>query len=330
MRNKLLFCNIGWMENYCGITDTDKIINGGKYIIENQTGGEIYNFQDYKGYCYGYVQPVNNSENVSDGRINITKLGASETDASIDGIDVVLTAKRPKGKTVIIGYYKNATVYREKQINPNSNLLDIQNHPYGFRFKSKKSDVKLLSIDERNITVPRAGGTHGIKGGFGQSPVWFAQNLDDKEFFKTVNDLLEGKKPVRKAPPDNLMKKIIEVRAVEVATAYYLDKGYLIESVEKENRGWDLEAKLNDVTLLLEIKGLSSREIYAGITPNEYKAMQNNKINQDYRLCIVSNCVGTFPTLSVFSLNVPSQKWIDQTGKELLIQEKIAAIVTTT
>lgn len=329
MRNKLLFCNIGWMENYRGITDTDQIINGGKYIKENQTGGEVYNFQDFEGYYYGYVQPVNNSEKVSDGRINIDKLGASSGDSHINGIDVILTAKRPKGRTVIIGFYKNATVYRDKQINPNSNLVDNQNNPFGYRFKAKKSDVKLLFKDERNITVPRAGGIHGIKGGFGQSPVWFAQNLDDKAFFKSVYDLLDSNLPKTKAPKDSVLRKIVEVRAVEIVIKYFLDMGYHIENVERENRGWDLEASLNDVKLLLEIKGLSSQSIYAGITPNEYRAMKNNRTNQDYRLCIVSDCMEKQPTLSIFSLNPPTQKWIDQNGVELIIEEKTAAIVST-
>lgn len=327
MRNKLLFCNIGWMNEYRGITDTDKIINGGKYVEANNVGGEIFNFKEYNGEYYGYVQPKSDKQNVSGGRINIDQLGASPSDESIDGINVIFTAKGPKG-TVIIGFYKNATVYREKQIHPYSDLLDTQGKPYGYRFKAKKGDVRLLPVDDRTIPVPRATGKNGSIGGMGQSPVWYAKNLNDEGFFTSVDGLLNGKKPARKTLTDSLMNKFVEKQAVKTAIDYFSEKGYEIKSVESENVGWDLEATLNETTLLIEVKGLSSKAIYAGITPNEYKAMKNPKINQNYRLCIVTECHNTSPLLSVFALNIPSQSWIDQHNNILIIEEKTAAMVS--
>ena len=40
---RIIFCNIAYMKNYCGI-ENDTPVNGGKYIAENKDGGEAYNF----------------------------------------------------------------------------------------------------------------------------------------------------------------------------------------------------------------------------------------------------------------------------------------------
>ncbi|MEQ5399421.1 hypothetical protein ABN303_01820 [Providencia rettgeri] len=48
----ILFCNIGWMENYRGET-TDKIVNGGSYVSEMKTGHENRNFLEFGGKYYG-------------------------------------------------------------------------------------------------------------------------------------------------------------------------------------------------------------------------------------------------------------------------------------
>ena len=42
------------MTGYCGTDNGDILVNGGKFPKKNKTGGEIYNFLDYDGMCYGY------------------------------------------------------------------------------------------------------------------------------------------------------------------------------------------------------------------------------------------------------------------------------------
>lgn len=103
MPNPMLFCNTGWMVHYKGISDTDKIIGGGKYVKLNNDGGEVYNFYNRDGHYYGYVQPVNVTNRVTGGTIHVEKLGAPKKAMSISGVDVILTAKRPKGRTVVVG-----------------------------------------------------------------------------------------------------------------------------------------------------------------------------------------------------------------------------------
>lgn len=63
---------------------------------------------------YGYVQPPNAGAKADQGQINIDRLGGAGAD-SVDGVLVVWTARRPKGGTVVVGWYKDATVYRYYQ-----------------------------------------------------------------------------------------------------------------------------------------------------------------------------------------------------------------------
>jgi hypothetical protein len=181
------------MENYQGITDTDKLINGGKYVDDYKVGGEIYNFKNFNGFCYGYVQPVSKKDNISGGTININELGAHSSDEFITGVDVILTAYRPKSKThksgtVVVGWYKNATVYRNKQKGHPKRFYDIQKQLFGYRFKTEFHNATLLPEDERNLFVPIAGGLNGIKGGLGQSNVWYALNSNKSELISQFKE----------------------------------------------------------------------------------------------------------------------------------------------
>lgn len=214
--NKLLFCNTGWMESYKGKSDTDTISNGGKYVTANQVGGEIYNFNDFDGFCYGYVQPVSKKTNISGGTIDIDKLGARSTDEYITGVDVILTAYRPQsaifnGGTVVIGWYKDATVYRNKQENHPKHLYDTQNQLFGYRFKTQSHNAKLLPIIDRNLNVPRAGGLNGIKGGLGQSNVWYALNLNKTELISKFIEELTSRLYSTNTKADELIKDLEEI-----------------------------------------------------------------------------------------------------------------------
>ncbi|SQC01502.1 hypothetical protein [Clostridium tetanomorphum] len=41
---KILFCNIGWMKRYKGVTGDDNITLSGEYVDKNHKGAEQYNF----------------------------------------------------------------------------------------------------------------------------------------------------------------------------------------------------------------------------------------------------------------------------------------------
>ena len=99
--------NIGWMKHYQGQTPSDRIFNGGSYVQENKTGGEVRNFKPVNGRCYGYVRTQNG------GPINMKRLGARADADYADDVTVVFTATPPEGGNRVVGWYRNARVWRE-------------------------------------------------------------------------------------------------------------------------------------------------------------------------------------------------------------------------
>jgi len=294
-----IFCNTGWMENYKGLTSKDKISGGGSYVDQNASGHEVCNFYEYQKNVYGYVQP-------SGSQINISRLGASNTDESIRNITVIWTAKRPEGGTVIVGWYKNATVYRYYQNFTKQPPLHKKNKLPGYWITAKAKDVNLLSIDERTISIPR--GTAGM----GRSHIWYADSPDKVEFLNNVKALIKGKRaktPVAKRnkgnDPEHNAK--VEKSAIQKTIRYYEDLGYQVNSVEKDNVGWDLEAKVGRNKLLIEVKGLSGKSLSIQLTPNEFRAFSEK--SQNYRLSIVTNAL-IKPMLAICRYSKEEQSWV--------------------
>lgn len=177
----ILFCNIGWMNHYNGI-DGDSIERGGEYN-QHSTGHEVCNFSNNAGTLYGYVQPT--------GQIKIEKLRADEKDESVSGVTVVWTARPKNGGTVVVGWYKDATVFREAQKITKPNAIQMKNGVSTFRIKAPADKAVLLPVEQRELMIPRA-----VKGGIGQSNVWFADKEESQEIVNRVTALInEGVPP---------------------------------------------------------------------------------------------------------------------------------------
>lgn len=320
MGKHILFCNVGWMSRYQGITPSDKIVGGGAYVRIEQRGHEVCNFLPAKEKIYGYVQPHGS-------QIKIERIGASKNDDELSDVDVVFTARRPgAGGTVVVGWYKNATVFRHPQQVKWISKTHEKNGVDAHWVSTAAENFVLLPLDQRNIVVPRG------KGGMGQSNIWFADSPVVSTWVskvrRTIGGGVIGKR--RGGVPrqqDPLKKAKVEKAAIELVTAHYEAMGYIVNSVERDNVGWDLEASESGITLLLEVKGLSGSEAIAELTPNEYKQMSSNR-KSDYRLCIVTSALST-PCLNVFSFNHVSGKWASETDAAVLsFKEKISAVVS--
>ncbi len=172
----VLFCNIGWMNKYDGISN-DSIKRGGKYN-KHSVGQEVCNFTKNKSTVYGYVQPVGDS-------IKIEKLGASKKDEDIDGVTVVWTAGPESGGTVVVGWYEDATVYRNLQSIDKPNARQVKNGVTSYRVSAPEDKAVLLPVEQRELIIPRA-----VKGGIGQSNVWFAHKDESQEIVNQVLALI--------------------------------------------------------------------------------------------------------------------------------------------
>ncbi len=126
--------------------------------------------------------------------------------------------------------------------------------------------------------------------------------------------------------PDSYKRQKIEKIAVELITKHYEAMGYMVDSVEKDNIGWDLEATLSGELLKIEVKGLSQEELLIELTPNEYDKMK--KYKDSYRIAVVMDGLGKNPLLKILSFSRKSAQWEDECGNPLSICEKVGAKIT--
>lgn len=312
------FCNIGWMEFYKGQSKKDTITGGGSYVKKEGRGHEVCNFLSYAGKIYGYVQP-------SGEQIDISRLGAQPSEDCINGVTVIWTANHPQGGSVIIGWYKNATIHRNYQKFNKASSVHAKNGVDGYRISAIAESCVLLPIDQRTFEIPRR-----VKGGMGQANIWYADAPEADTLLLEVNKLVSGKrernieKRSRKTDPERNAK--VEKSAINAVIKNYEKLGYTVDSVEKDNLGWDLEATSGKRKILIEVKGLSGTNEIIGLTPNEFRAFEEK--NESYRLCIVSNALDS-PKLSICRYSTEKSTWIIE-GEEsasLSIKEQRSASI---
>lgn len=184
---KVIFCNVAYMKNYCGsMNDTPK--NGGKYIAEYNDGGECYNFFDYNGKCYGYFMHYGD-------KLNIDRIeGCKVKNDFVDDVLVVWVAKPDNKPNVIVGWYKNARVYRRSKNDFSCCTFGYYPEPDKDLYYDMEADAKdcfLLPEAKRDFKVPRAS-VAGPGKGMGQSAVWYADSeYAEKEFIPKVLEYIK-------------------------------------------------------------------------------------------------------------------------------------------
>lgn len=302
----VLFCNVGWMERYQGLHAGDQIVGGGSYVKEEGRGNEVCNFSRDGNTLYGYVQPPGQ-------HIDIDRIGASTDDDSISGVTVIWTAKRPTGGTAVVGWYRNATVFRNYQKFSNVPAIQRLNGLDGYWAKATSSQATLLPVDERTCEIPRR-----IKGGMGQANVWYADSSESVSIVKHVLNFLSGDRPKapakkgEKGKQDQERKARIERAAIRTCCDHFERIGYSVDSVEKDNLGWDLEARSGKTTLRIEVKGLSGGAFSVELTPNEYQAFAHQ--SDAYRLGVVLDALED-PELFICRYSNEQEAWVVE-GKE--------------
>ncbi len=126
------------MERYQGIAE-DKAMHGGRYVEERGYGGEIFNFQPFGDKMYGFVEAGWNPLKC----INIARLGAPRSAPAISGILVIWVAKQSYGKkTLVVGWYKDATVYKERQKPP---VGSNRKEPEGEMLRILRPQIKRIA-----------------------------------------------------------------------------------------------------------------------------------------------------------------------------------------
>lgn len=174
----MIFFNIAWMKNYDGETEDDRPKDGGIWDEKN----EVCNFANVGGRCYGFVYPANM------GKIRIDKIGADLAAGQIDDVTVIWTAKHTDFGTVVVGWYRNAIVYRNAQPIINS-ALHIANNVELYYAECAFDDATLLPERQRTFPIPRG------KDGMAQYLIWYADTKigtqTKQKLSKYIDDVVE-------------------------------------------------------------------------------------------------------------------------------------------
>ena len=184
MIQPLLFAHISWMTEYSG-KPGEKISSTHGYVIENKTGHERWNYKPEGDRIRGYVPIRGKAKENAPGEIAIEKLGASKNDDFIDDVTIVWFANDPNNskQAYIIGWYRNATVFREAQFRRHRE----------FRMECAIDDATLLAPSARKFAIPHVRSIRGreLGYGYGQSNVWYADNAP-RRFLRTVREFMDG------------------------------------------------------------------------------------------------------------------------------------------
>jgi len=305
---------IAWMKFYKGNTKQDKPIGAGAYVQENEDGGEVCNFLDINGLCYGYAR-------MPPGRnIDIKREGASPFDTSVNDVDVIFIATNPKdGGQYIVGFYNNAIVYKKPQTIKNKKRGNHNNYVCLCPSKS----AFLVSEKDRVYDIT----------GAGQANIWHASEyLTNTELRRLTTYLLKVKGSLQTARKSsgsfnsNIKANAeAEMKAMEYVKQYFESNEFKVIDIHKDNLGWDFTAIKNTVEYQLEVKGLSGNFTSIDLTPNEFDKMENKK--STYLVCIVSNLgTGEAPKLDLISYYGSTLK--SDSGIEMKITKIIGARIS--
>lgn len=147
---RVLFCNIAYLPYYDTKLDTVEPQNGGAYVLN-----------EYNQLHIEKIDPL------------------AKNREYIDNVLVVFCAKPKDGHSVIVGWYKNATVYRHR---PSYN-------GQAYNLCAQKGDCVLLPEHKRTFKALRAK-PDGI--GFGQSNLWYASGEKCRDYVEKVFDYIDS------------------------------------------------------------------------------------------------------------------------------------------
>jgi tetratricopeptide (TPR) repeat protein len=167
---RILFCNIVWMKKYQGITDSDKPKYFGTYVTEQDAKADIFNFSEYNGKCYGYVR--NDGDLILPGHLTADYREEYENKDSVGGFLIVWCSFIDKNISRIVGWYKNAVIYKKEQYQPSFTNPEYE---LDYFFEADSNDCVLLPADQRTFKIEKSSKA-GKGKGFGREDIWLADS----------------------------------------------------------------------------------------------------------------------------------------------------------
>ncbi len=168
---RILYCRICWMNYYRGIHNDFSYYGG-----SNDDKFEFYNFLPHMDKYIGFVEPK--------GSIHVENLGAGKTDEYAENVLVVWIATSPEKGTRIVGWYKNATVYRDFQSIPEE-YLNIRDDKRINLYNVSAEEAVLIEPDKRDFIIVK---------GPGRKNIWYGRDEINTEVFDYIESYNIDKK----------------------------------------------------------------------------------------------------------------------------------------
>nr|WP_317357574.1 tetratricopeptide repeat protein [uncultured Tyzzerella sp.] len=113
------------------------------YQEKKSNNPELYNFQDYNNYCYGYAS-------LKSGKVNLSAIKFKNDNSKFLTNCLVIWVYEKDFKHYILGWYKNADVYNflQRKLSYPSVGRDLY-----FNVKAKSKDCYLLPIENRTFNI---------------------------------------------------------------------------------------------------------------------------------------------------------------------------------
>ena len=200
-QERIVFCNIAWMERYQGLRGDIVPQSGGAYVAKYHEAGEAINFLPFtvseadgapEKVCYlGSYETKTRGETNNQTRIErIRGCTLRRTQNHAEHVTVVWCAKNPKDTlgTRVVGWYEDATVWRYYQILP----IDEEDGSTWERWFNVQAPVDkgvLLPVEERNEPrwrIPRHKTGASVPFGFGQANIWYASEPEADAFVERI------------------------------------------------------------------------------------------------------------------------------------------------
>ena len=186
-----IYVRTGWMLHYGMKKELDGPIGGGSYNRDN-VGSEHDNFRPVNGRLYGYGETGAhlhgfNLERIAPARIDRTR-------HAIDGVTVVILAPHRQRGQLVVGWYKDATVY-DRYRDRREDSLGMEQSWYNF--EAVLEDCVLVPPNERQFVIPQGQGAVGQKNicypleidGSPKDKPWMREALEYVEHYKGFNPL---------------------------------------------------------------------------------------------------------------------------------------------
>lgn len=294
---KVIFARIGFMKYYQGPQIGDETpIAGGGYNRE-ELGHEVFNFKPVGRNMYGYFHPHMKPPY----NINLKRIDPTSKDDYVENVLVIFFAKDPNGGgQVIVGWYKDARVYRSFQ--KPSNQPERNN--FKFYITTTIDNATLLPINKRYYKIghrlktkegnpgeTNAFYTHDTKferKASGPKNDWIEEAIDyvtnytgpkiilikdeDKSVEESNAIALEVSQGFQS---DSEIRRSIEKYAMHKCKEFYENNGYLLTDTSL-NQPYDFQAIKNKEELFIEVKGTQGSGEKIILTKNEVEMSKSH------------------------------------------------------